>query len=770
VEKCPSNMLLLLENKALETMKEASKRTSGRVQQFLTLTAYVEPPIPPTNLNQTTPLPLRTHTSDDLGKYEYPRVQKCPNLQANLPVDHPVSMDSIFGTNAARNVKSFYPNRFEYAKCCSPVDVDAFLPWIHDVFVGASGTHVEFIAHNKRRCRTHPAESLDDLANLEPQVALMQSVPVKRISESQVRKIAPRSMWSKHDQSSSNNNITYRYRLASLEDADDDAKETRFICRFHRLGLILDDTKEAQEVLGETLSVFPYNYEHNHHQKPGRHPMLTTPVDKNDIHGAHNEHIWNSVLHFQCPIPQEVQTIFEQSVEGDVPPIYMDLVPIRTRPRTSREGYFPQASHISSFRPDLEWGSANVLPTVEASGRWANIPVCRLPPSSRIVANNSSTSSRPPKHESPNKHKLIGCLWASASFQTRGNSNVDASNADRLLEWLAYHLYVAKFDHIYIYDNSRAHSNSSSSSSSTLENVIQLFPLDRVTRIDWPHRVCNNNRPSHANAGERSSQYAAESSCRIRYGPSADWMSFFDADEYFVAQGNWTSVKHWLTEGVEKKESERETHILSMFQSRALPNVEFMEPHFGGGSTGTGSLCGTSLEDSKCLAKRSNVTFLQAYDCESSPLPKSADKWRAKKQLFRPWYVLNHFVHYSTVTTRTLEFPKEVSPAFVQRGPFERRVDEINEAFMLHTKTTSPAATVRWKEKCTPQGLKDNKCPVGFAAPLLDFDSSTKKNGKREETHGLFNCYRHGRVEELVLKLNKIMAPIKERYHESQRN
>lgn len=63
------------------------------------------------------------------------------------------------------------------------------------------------------------------------------------------------------------------------------------------------------------------------------------------------------------------------------------------------------------------------------------------------------------------------------------------------------------FDHIYVYDNSGAHTNETS-----LEPVLAPFG-DSVTRIDWPSTVCNNNKPAADSAGERSSQYAAEASC-----------------------------------------------------------------------------------------------------------------------------------------------------------------------------------------------------------------------------------------------------------------
>lgn len=47
--------------------------------------------------------------------------------------------------------------------------------------------------------------------------------------------------------------------------------------------------------------------------------------------------------------------------------------------------------------------------------------------------------------------------------------------------------------------------------------------------------LLGNNNPNNVDSpGERSSQYAAESSCRLRFGPHVDWFGQFDIDEYFV--------------------------------------------------------------------------------------------------------------------------------------------------------------------------------------------------------------------------------------------
>jgi len=718
-------------------------RTTGRASPLLT--AFVEPPL----RNDTATLPLRTHGPDDLRIYTYPQVKGCKNLQATLPTVHPIEMDDVYGSNVF-NRQPLFAKRFDYAKDACPVDADPFLPWIHDVF--PSNEYVEFIAHNKRKCNTDTKVFQDDLRNLEPQVAIMQPVPVKRITNDEAQSIAP-ELWPGDDE---HPKPTTRYRLVSHEEADYDGRETRFICRFFTYKLDKDANHTLRKVvLGETLSVYPYNYEFANYKKPGSKPMLT-PLDK-----GKDEQIWNSVLHFRCPIPVDLQPLIAlgESVVNDEASIYLDLVPIRTRSRRTLEGYMQGVK--TDFRPNLEWGEGQVLPLNEASGRYSNIPICRPPilevdsvtdykgrGDASIVEKQGQKMQRQQVQRDDSNvpgHYLVGCLWASASFTTRGNSVADTSTSHRLLEWLAYHLYISKFDHIYVYDNTWAFTNLTS-----LAVVTDLFPSGRVTRIPWPHRVCNNNRPMHSNPGERSSQYAAEASCRVRYGPHASWLAGFDADEYLIPQGHWRDLQHWLREGVDNN-----THILSFFQTRAHPIADLMEPY------ADGHKCGRGIEEAKCLAKRENLTFMETYACESTPLPKPDFGWRAKKQIFRPWYVLNHYVHYSVVTKRLLDAPNEASPRFVEKFPYERRVDELSEGFMLHCKTTSPEATLGWKEKCT----RNDSCPVGIPWPL-----------KIEQIHGdaslansdglKFNCYQHERVVKTVLpKLKSIVTPLLQHFH-----
>lgn len=161
--------------------------------------------------------------------------------------------------------------------------------------------------------------------------------------------------------------------------------------------------------------------------------------------------------------------------------------------------------------------------------------------------------------------------------------------------------------------------------------------------------TCNNNRPSHNNPGERSSQYAAEASCRERFGSSTEWMTFIDIDEYMVPMQNdtWRPLLKEMTE-------RDHVNVLKMRSSRGLPRMDLMEPLRN--ETQRATKCQYTshrkhpLPLSSCLVPRRNETILRVYNCQyvKPPLPDRFS--RAMKQIFRPAFVQSHFVHYSTVT------------------------------------------------------------------------------------------------------------------------
>lgn len=536
-----------------------------------------------------TPLPLRTTTPDDLKKFQYPKFQTCHDLPAKLPVDRGLELDKN-GMAVVRNIGNTptepdYP--WEEAPHC-PVDADPFLPWIHDLFPSLDGTRMEFIAQNRRRCKSGK-QFQKDILRMTPQVALFQPISVERIDEARAQELAPH-LWKNN--SSSTDAKVPRYRLAPYEEASPDGMWTRFICRFHTTDFETGETK----ILEETLSEYPLNYEFAGYRK--NRPQLLTPK------GRETNLFWTSTLMFSCPIPQHLQPLVNTGftiLSDGTPTLRVDVIPIRTPPRYgSKEIYFtedmagPRSKWETSgnldtfntvnmtskgFNATLRWGPSHVLPSIEASGRWVNLPVCHPPtiPTKRRhdeartqaetpLKENQLEKAQPEKLDklknvdSKKRYGLSACLWASASFAERGireDHSRQKDTNDRLKEWIEFHL-LAGFDHIVVYDNSGAHTNETS-----LEPTTSLYPPSKVTRVDWPSMVCNNNIPGHPNTGERSSQYAAENSCRVRYGPYTEWMASFDTDEYLVPMGNYTSLKDVVSDAAEQG-----TNILTFRSTR----------------------------------------------------------------------------------------------------------------------------------------------------------------------------------------------------------
>lgn len=440
---------------------------------------------------KTKPLPVRNVKAEDLIKTQFPKLTSCSKLPEQWPVDD-------------------YP------------DADPFLPWIHDVFPTDDGKYIQFVTQNRRRCHTGTTKDEKEiLDHTSPQVALFQHVPLKKLKNSTDEET--------------------RYRLCSHEDAD--IIDTRFICRFKPSGDI-------------TFSEFNNDYEWTAHRK--RQPVMFHE------HGKDNYQIQTSQLLFRCPVPEAlVSTVREgTSVIDDWATIFVDLIPVRTPPRYGAPNEFlvPYYAEAIAKKPDVpfdphkEWGEEHILPRLDDSGRWANIPVCK--PS---LMTYEPEALKGPKRNEKKKHHLVSCLWASTGYSTRGNRYAINDGQRRLLEWLTFNKILG-FDHFYLYDNSGAFTNQSS-----LKPIADLFP-DDVTVIKWPSRVCNNNPNNVDSVGERSSQYAAESSCRLRFGPHVNWIGQFDIDEYLVPMGNFSSVLPLL----EKLDDEGKK-IISFASWRAWP-------------------------------------------------------------------------------------------------------------------------------------------------------------------------------------------------------
>ena len=465
---------------------------------------------------------------------------------------------------------------------------DPYLPWIHDLFVSHDGKHVNVVAQNRRRC--HKGKNhLDEMKFWEGQVALFQPVAVKRMTTTGLNM-------------DGENHEEIQYRLSTHDEADSDAVETRFVCRFK----LIDFTQQTLVYQGETLSTYPFNYEFVNWRK-----KKTTMVEPT----KDQSYFWLSPLMFHCPIPTHLlqYTIPQQPIDskGVTPKLLLDIIPIRTPVRKNDlDGFFFHKGHggPTTFNASDWWGNNHILPNLDDSGRWENLPVCILKPPAKSVFSEFNLDDIGSKAENPNNlppltsqlkfstnrdlnaitnrkpHRLVACTWTAALHQRRGNERQITDGKSRLQEWIAFHIQ-AGFDHLYIFDNTGANAtvfrlknevdpdlgdgkdNDRHRINNDLSSVTNLFPSSQVTRIDWPATICNNNRPAHDDPGERSSQYAAEAACRLRYGPYTDWMASMDPDEYFIPMGQHTSWKEVLDK-VDQTEGRK---VLKFRSTRARP-------------------------------------------------------------------------------------------------------------------------------------------------------------------------------------------------------
>jgi hypothetical protein len=580
-------------------------------------------------------------------------------------------------------------------------DADPFLPWIHDVFPTDNGRFIQFVAQNRRRCQTGTTpDQIEMLEQMQPQIALFQHVPIRRVAGADKET---------------------RYKLTSHEEADPDGIETRFICSF----------SNGQE----TLSVFNLNYDYVARRKHSKHTF--TKEGHKD-----NKSIHTSQLIFQCPVPESLVDIVREgtSVVQDQATLFVTLVPIRTPPRYGApDRYLPpkyQEGKPINFTVSEEWGDQHILPKVEDSGRWENIPIC-LP---TWKAFPKVTAEPPPKdytepsvkelvqHSSigTKKSRVVACTWASTSYATRGDRYAIDDGARRLDEWLRFHLLTG-LDHIFVYDNS--HGNH------TLEPVTSQFP-DRVTRIAWPATICNNNRTFHDSPGERSSQYAAESSCRLRFGPHTDWMASMDIDEYITPVGTYESIRTFL-----KDLDKANTKVIAFGSWRAWPRRDLIEPPV---VIHNKAICEQQHPcfDVKVPTSRS---ILQTYNCDRQLVKK--ETMPAEKQIYRTDYVLQHFIHFSTVTLYTMMTAQETVEAGMKYGnaapdPLLRFADEITEVTMLHTKAMATQDTAGWEKRC--KGEMQGTCRIGVPYP----DLNTSSTVTADKEGWLYNCYVNPKIEE----------------------
>jgi len=553
--------------------------------------------------------------------------------------------------------------------------------------------------------------------------------------------------------------------------------ETRYICRFK----LTTTTKGETIKVWETLSTYIFNYDYNTWRK--RYHQTFT------YEGFDNHIIWNSQLLFNCPVPTtSLQEVIASgsSVQDDYATIFLDVIPIRTPPRyTAGDEYLPpKYGRPVTFNAEQEWGRYHVLPRVEDSGRWENIPICKpslmefdmedtydvpTATAAALIAEDKNgvnkeekeslsvvTSSK--KEEQPTKpikkHDLVACTWASSYYETRSGFSSHDDGQYRLQQWIEFHL-LSGFDHVYIYDNSYAFLNDTEKNAarSTLKDVTDLYSPNQVTHVPWPAKICNNNRGEGDNKGERSSQYAAESSCRLRFGAHTKWIASFDMDEYLIPMGNFTNMKDVLSSVEEKKKKENggdgyEPKVLIFTSYPAKPRLDFLQdPNL------TDFTCGSK----KCFQPivPNNVTYLQTYNCDNEKPPRQETK-PAEKQIYQSDFVLLHFVHYSAITVNSALGPDETRQAgmnYMRRAHHKHdyKFDEENEAMMLHSRAISGRQTFNWNNSCKLPNT--GACTVGI--PLPSGIAPTVGGQNKDENGDVYrdgngyacNCYVHENIE-----------------------
>jgi hypothetical protein len=150
-----------------------------------------------------------------------------------------------------------------------------------------------------------------------------------------------------------------------------------------------------------------------------------------------------------------------------------------------------------------------------------------------------------------------------------------------------------------------------------------------------------------------------------------------------------------------------------------------------------------------------NVTFLEAYNCDGSEAPRAEWADRARKQLYRADYVLNHFVHYSTVTKGSVTTYKEQGDTWKRyfTEMTERVTDEIHEATMIHTKGIDSTLSANWKKRCRGDFKKKwLGCQVGFPWPnntkVLVVEGEGGGAHHDDENGMEYNCFLNNKVED----------------------
>ena len=508
-----------------------------------------------------------------------------------------------------------------------PHRLDPYLPYLHDYFVDPS-TSSHIVFIAQNMRRCDQGDFSDAAMDYWlPQISLMQPIDVS------------------FDLSTSQYNIA-----SSFESAEH--KSTRFVCRF-------DDGSE-------TLSEYFFDYE-----------LAMARKGKSSLVQEKRDHYFlPSVIMFKCALPATKTAK------------YVDLTLLRTK---TRKGF--KLSEDGGREKSYGMG-VDVLESDAQLYDEGRLEFTRDNPGTCVNDNAGVTGVRnlpvfmPSETPNGKKYKLTACVWASSMYKTRTGTKLSDAR-ERFQEWAEFQLSIAGIDHVYLYDNSDV---VPSGPPSPLEEVANLFGPALITHISWPHKVCNNNVPGGKNPGERSSQYSAEASCLKRYGHETEWMMVTDIDEFIVPMGEHNDLR-----SVVDKFDEQGAKVLQFGSIRSKLRKEMTDIYSqqpgeegGGEERGKCTCCevGRASGRRPCRIKGSAHSYLAAYNCNVGHKDFGN---RAQKQIFKPSYMVYHFVHYAVVTTSSL-LPVKDGSSQRFRHPDNEVVTVYDEAVMIHAKGMLPSS------------------------------------------------------------------------------
>lgn len=139
--------------------------------------------------------------------------------------------------------------------------------------------------------------------------------------------------------------------------------------------------------------------------------------------------------------------------------------------------------------------------------------------------------------------------------------------------------------------------------------------------------------------------------------------------------------------------------------------------------------------------------------------------------------MLQHFVHYSTVTKGLIKTNKEILESggklqtrrYSENKKSERFFDESEEAVMIHAKRMLPHETADWEMICKGKGSQHEKCHVGISGVNWGQVIPTVQEGLENENFKnkegfIHNCAVNDNVESYWLpKLRASLIKLLER-------